>query len=227
MAISFPHDAASTAPPAFSIPRLRDLGRHALPTVIEGTVIPVVVFWLAVRMLGPWTALLVGLGWVYVTIVRRLVLRRRVPGVLLIAAVTATCRVVVALSTHSIVLYFLQPSVGTVMTALAFLVSAGMGRPLAARLAHDFCPLPDGWSEQSWVRRFFLRISLLWGLVFLANAAFTAWLALSQSVETIALARPAGAGALTLTAIGISVVYFRRMLHRHQTPAAVVVEAAR
>jgi hypothetical protein len=212
--------SSTVEPSAFRLPAPAAFVRHALPTVLEGTIFPVVIFWLAIRLLGPWTALFVGLGWVYATIARRLIARRRVPGVLVIAAVTATARTIVTLVTHNLVVYFLQPSVGTVLTSLAFLLSVIAGRPLAARLAHDFCPLPEGWTEKTWVRRFFQRITLLWAMVFLANAALTVWLALSQSVETVALARPAGAAALTITAIGLSVWHFRRSLSRHEPRAA-------
>lgn len=201
---------------AFAVPPLSDLARHALPTVVEGTILPVAVFWVALRALGPWSALFVGLGWVYVCIVRRLVQGRRVPGVLVIAAATATCRVALAVLTNSLTLYFLQPSLGTVMMSLAFLASVLLNKPLAARLAHDFLPLPDGWSEQAWVRRFFLRISLLWAFVLLANAAVSVWLVLSQSVEVITLARPAAAAGLTIAAIGFSVWHFRRALAVHE-----------
>lgn len=200
----------------FHLPPLRDLVRHALPTIIEGTLVPVVVFWTAIHFLGPWTALGVGLAWVYLAIARRLVTHQRVPGVLLIAAVTATGRTVLAVSTHSLLLYFLQPSLGTAMMAVAFFVSVLAGRPLAARLAHDFCPFPDGWVDKRWVREFFLRISLLWAVVLLANAALTVWIALSQSVQVIAVARPAGAGVLTLAAIGASTWHFQRSLRRHE-----------
>jgi hypothetical protein len=202
--------------PQFSVPPLSTMVRHALPTVIEGTVVPVAVFWVALRIVGPWTALFVGLGWVYVCIARRVVQRRRVPGVLVIAAATATCRVALAVATDSLTLYFLQPSVGTVAMSLAFLVSVLANRPLAARLAHDFLPMPDAWVEQAWVRRFFLRISLLWAAVLLANAALGVWLVLSQSVEVIALVRPATASALTVTAIGASIWHFRRSLAVHE-----------
>jgi hypothetical protein len=204
------------AEPAFELPPWRDFVRHALPTVVEGTLIPVVVFWAAIRLVGPWTALGVGVAWVFLAIARRVVMRQRVPGVLIIAAVTATCRTLLAVSTHSLVVYFLQPSLGTAMMALAFLVSVVAGRPLAARLAHDFCPLPDGWVDKSWVRAFFLRISLLWAVVLLVNAALTIWLALSQSVQVIAVARPLAAGMLTLSAIVASAWHFQRSVRRHE-----------
>ncbi len=202
--------------PAFTLPHWREFLGHALPTVVEGTLIPVAVFWIAIRTLGPWAALLVGLAWVYATIVRRLIQRRRVPGVFVLAAITATCRTALAFSTHSLVLYFLQPSLGAVMVSIAFFASVVAGRPLAARLALDFCPLPAGWADKAWVRAFFLRISLLWALVLLANAGLTVWLALSQSVEVTAVARPLAAGALTVTAIVLSAWHFLRSLRRHE-----------
>ena len=60
----------------FEIPRLRILARHALPNVIEGTLIPVGLFLVMLHVLGLWGAMVVGLGWSYVAILRRVVARR-------------------------------------------------------------------------------------------------------------------------------------------------------
>jgi hypothetical protein len=201
---------------SFTLPHWRDFVSHALPTIVEGTLVPVALFWVALQLTGPWVALLVGLTWVYGTIARRLLCRQRVPGVFVLAAVTATARTLIAFGTHSLVLYFLQPSLGTALVSLAFLGSVFARRPLAARLAHDFCPLPDGWTDKTWVHEFFLRISLLWAFVLLANATISAWLAVSQSIGVVVVARPLSAGVLTVSAIGASVWHFTRTVRRHE-----------
>ena len=51
-----------SAIPHFEIPRLRTLARHAVPHVIEGTVVPLVLFLLTLHFVGVWGAVLIGMG---------------------------------------------------------------------------------------------------------------------------------------------------------------------
>src|SRR5947207_12671266 len=123
------------------IPNFRVLGRHVVPRVIEGTVIPLALFVVGLHVLGIWAAMIAGLVWMYAAIFLRIALHRRVPGVLVIGAITLTARTVIALAAHSVIVYFLQPSLGTILVGAAFLLSVPLDRHLAARLAADFCPL--------------------------------------------------------------------------------------
>src|SRR5690242_16812404 len=129
-------------PVHFEIPSLRALARHAIPRVLEGTVIPLALFIVTLRVLGVWGAMGVGLLWGYGLIALRLVLRRRVPGVLLIGTATFTGRAIIAALAHSTFIFFLQPTLGSAAIAAAFLLSVPLGKPLAAKLADDFCPIP-------------------------------------------------------------------------------------
>src|SRR5919198_2966460 len=103
--------------PHFEIPRLRTLARHAAPHVVEGTVIPLALFLLTLRFVGVWGAVLIGLGWTYAAVVRRLVMGQRVPGILVLTAVTLTARTVIAMGAGSVVVYFLQPTPRTPLVA--------------------------------------------------------------------------------------------------------------
>ena len=132
------------APVRMEIPDIRTLLRHATPRFVEGTLVPLVLFLVGLRFLGVWAAMIAGLVWVYSAIGIRLWLRRPVPGLLALGAVTLTARTIVAIISHSVVVYFLQPSLGTMLVASAFLLSVPLDKPLAGRLAADFCPLPDG-----------------------------------------------------------------------------------
>ncbi len=201
--------------PHFEIPRLRTLARHAIPHVIEGTVVPLVLFLLMLHFVGVWGAVLIGMGWTYVAVGRRLVTGRRVPGILLLAAVTVTARTAVAIASGSVVVYFLQPTLGTALVAGAFLLSVPLGRPLAERLARDFCPIPTGVLAQTPVRQFFLRITLLWAFTQLANASLTLWLLLSQSLATFLVAKTLVSWGLTGSAILVSTIWFHRSMRRH------------
>src|SRR6476659_3011904 len=134
------------------IPDLRTVRRHAAPRFIEGTMIA-------------------GLVWVYSAILVRAITRRPIPGILLLGALTITARTVIALASGSVVVYFLQPSLGTMLVAGAFLLSVPLDKPLAGRLAADFCPLPDDVHANTHVRRFFRQVSLLWAFAWTAQTA--------------------------------------------------------
>jgi hypothetical protein len=212
--------------PHFEIPRLRTLARHAVPHVLEGTVIPLALFLLTLHFVGVWGAVLIGLGWTYAAVARRLLMRQRVPGILLLTAMTLTARTVVAMSSGSVVLYFLQPTLGTALVAGAFLLSVPLGRPLAERLARDFCPIPSGVLAHAPVRRFFLQITLLWAFTQLANAAVTLWLLFSQSLATFLVAKTLVSWGLTGSAIAVSTIWFHRSMRRHGVLAPRRAETA-
>lgn len=199
----------------FTVPRLGVLARHAAPRVLEGTIAPVAIFLLALHFLPVMGAIVAGLGFVYGVIGWRLLTGRRVPGILVLGALTLTARSVLAVATGSVFLYFLQPTLGTVLVAAAFLVSAGAGRPLAGRLARDFCPIPDDVAAAAPMRRFFTQITVLWAVAELVNAAIVLWLLLSQSVSVFVVTRTASGIAVTAVAVALSVLWFRRSMAEH------------
>ena len=199
----------------WEIPRLRSLARHAVPHVVEATIIPLTIFYLSLWLIGVWGALLAALGWSYAAVVRRLIMRRRVPGILVLGSLALTVRTVVAFGSGSVYVYFLQPTLGTMVVAAAFLLSVPAGRPLAERLAGDFCPLPQSLLATPAVRRFFMRISLLWALTNMLNAVVTLWLLVSQDLATYLVAKTVTSWVITGGAIAISTVWFKRSMRRH------------
>jgi hypothetical protein len=209
--------------PLFRIPRLRVMARHAAPNVVVGTLAPTALFLLGLRLLGVWGAIVLGVVWVYGVIAVRLLRRGRVPGLLLLGAVTITARTVIALATGSVFLYLLQPSLGTALVAVAFLASVPAGRPLAERLAHDFVPIPPDILADGRVKRFFVRVTLLWGCAHLLNAAVSVWLLLSQSIGVVVMARTATSLLVTGSAILVSTLWFRRVIASAPHTAAVRV----
>ena len=201
--------------PPLEIPRLRAMARHALPSLVEASLVPLAVFYGALWLVGVWGGLVAALLWSYTAVARRLVSREPVPGLLVLGAVGLTARTVVAAASGSVFVYFLQPTLTTVVVAGVFLVSVPAGRPLAERLAGDFCPLPDTFMGSPPVRRFFARITVLWAFVQLANAAVSLWLLATQPVATYVVARTATSWLLTGGAVLASTLYFKRSMHRH------------
>ena len=68
------------------LPRLRELAKRAAPQVIEATLIPLALFYLALWALGSKGAICTALGWTYLALLRRIWRKERLPGVLVIAA---------------------------------------------------------------------------------------------------------------------------------------------
>ena len=194
----------------FEIPRLTHLALHALPRVVEGMIAPVVVFYAGLALLGLDGALVTAVAWVYGGIVVRLVRRRPVPGTLVLAALGVTARAAMAAVTGSAVVYFLQPTLGTLLVAMAFLASVPLRRPLAAKVATDLVPLPDGFLANRHVQRLFLRLSLLWSLVFTLNTGLSVWLLFRHSIVAYLWIRTPAVALLGAAAVVISVWGFKR-----------------
>jgi hypothetical protein len=204
---------------ALELPPLRTMAWRALPRLIEGAVIPTLLFLGLLQLGGRWAAIAGALGWSILVVGTRLALRRPVPTIVLLGVGALALRTTLALVAHSSFVYFLQPTVGTATVGICLILSAMAGRPLVLRLARDFCPLPDDVMAHSHLRRFFLGMSVLWGVVQLLNAALTLWLLLSQSVGTFVLLRTTMAHTLTITTIAVSVVWFRRVTRPIAQPA--------
>ena len=194
------------------LPAPRVMARHALPQLLESTIAPAAVFYAILSLLGLRGALLATLAWTYLALARRLFTRRHVPGMLVIASAVLTVRTATALATGSGFVYFLQPTVATFLVAAAFLISVPAGKPLAERLAKDFCPLDPALFKRPYVQRFFLRISLLWTFALFVNAALGLWFLLSQSLGNFVLLKTSVTMLVIAAAIAISTAWFRRML---------------
>jgi hypothetical protein len=175
--------------PLYRLPSLRVLARRAVPHLIEATLIPLALFYGCLWLAGTTGAILAALTWAYAALARRWLTGRPLPGLLLLGAAGLTARTAVALASGSTFVYFLQPSLTTVVVAGAFLISTRAGRPLAERLAADFVVLPPEVLASPVVRRVFVRITVLWGLVNLFNAAATIVLLLSQPMPVYVAAR--------------------------------------
>ena len=197
------------------IPDLRTVLRHAAPRFVECTLVPLVLFLVFLRLLGVWGAMTAGLVWVYSLLLVRACTHRRIPGILMLGALTLTARTIIAILADSVVVYFLQPSLATMLVAGAFLLSVPLDRPLAGRLAADFCPLSTEMHANTHVRRFFRQISLLWAFVQAANAGITVWLLFSQSLSTFVLLRTVVSASVTIVAIVASALWFKRSMGRN------------
>jgi hypothetical protein len=203
------HDAV----PVIQLPPVRHLAVRVGRSVVEGTLMPLALFYGCMASMGLVGAVMTALAWTYIGIGRRLVKRQPIPGMLLIGALLMTARTIIALMTGSVFLYFLQPTLGTFMVAGLFLVSAPLGRPLTQKVATDFCPLEARVIETPAIARFFGRISLMWGLVYTTNGAATLWLLFDgHSVGVFLLIKAIVSATVTWLTVGASYLFLRRTL---------------
>jgi hypothetical protein len=186
--------------------------RHALPSLVEGTIGPAAVFYIVLVMAGFRGAIIAALCWSYLAFARRLMRKERIPGLLLLGVALITLRTVVSFITGSAFIYFAQPTLGTALVAVIFLGSVIAGRPLAERLAHDFCPLDPDVMSRPFLRKFFLRISLMWCAVLAANAGFVMWLLVESSLKAFVVERMLVSTVLTVGGIVLSFLWFLRVM---------------
>ena len=199
---------------SITIPNLRDAVRHAVPNLVEGKLVPVVLFVGLLELTGSTWALLAALAWSLGSIGVRRSLSRRVPGIVVLSAVALVARTIAALATGSMVIYFLQPTITTVLVGLAFLVSVGRRNPLALRLACDVLPFDEATTSHPLVRQFFVRLSVIWAMTSLVNATITIWLLLTQSTTTFVLVKSVLGPATAGVTIAIGLVWFRLTMMR-------------
>jgi len=215
-----------THPSSVVLPRMTALIRQAIPRLLESVVAPLVVFYAALAALGLTGALIAAVAWVYAGVGWRLIRRRPVPGTMLLAAIAITARAALGWWSGSAVVYFIQPELGTICIAFAFLASVRLRRPLVERLTCDYIHLPAFVLRHERVRRFFARITLLWAFVLLTNSVMSIWLLLNQSIGTYLIVRTAAVAAISGTAAAFSVLAFLRLLRRLHVEAPKALSAA-
>jgi len=186
--------------PSSLVAVLLALGRRLLPYLIESTVIPTILFYVVDAAMDTRSALLAGLTWSYVAIVRRVVVGRRVPVLLLLAALGLTVRTVLYVGTDSAAIYFSQEIIHDFATAGLFAASIVLGRPLVARFARDFCSLDPEVERRPVMARLFERLTYLWVGVNLASAV--SQLSLLLTVSTPVYVGTSTVAAWTITATG-------------------------
>jgi uncharacterized membrane protein len=217
------------------LPSVKHLASHALPTLVESSLGPAVLFYVMLSLVGFRGALIAALVWSYAAAGRRILRRERIPALLALGLGLLTARSIIAFFTKSAFLYFAQPTAGTIFVALLFFGTAIAGRPLVERLAHDFCPLDEALTAQPLVRRFFLRVSYLWAVVLLVNSGFVLWLLVASSLHAFVIERTLVTWVLMGGGIVFSTVWFVRTMRRggitvkfgaaHTPQTAVAIEA--
>ena len=175
--------------------------RRLVPYLVEATFVPLVLFYVFLLSWGLTAAFLAAAGWSYAAVVRRLVGRRPIPALLVLACLGITMRTVLYLCSGNSFVYFVQPILRTTLTAIVLGASVVIGRPLIARFASDFCPLTPEVELLPGISGLFRRLTYLWAGVNLLAAAVS--LTLLLTVPTAVFVGTATLAAWVLTCTGV------------------------
>jgi hypothetical protein len=171
-------------------------------------------FYLYLSLINFEAAMAAALCWSYGALARRMLGRRGVPPILLLASVGLTVRTVVALGSGSKTMYFLGPIVGTVAVAGVFLGSILTDRPMIGRLAVDFCPLTPEVAALPAVIKLFTGLTVLWAGVNLLSAATTFGLMVTLPLKTFVASKTLVSLAITFSAVALTVAWSLRIARR-------------
>ena len=180
---------------------------RSAPRIIEASLIPSALFYCSLVLIGIGAAYAVAILWLYGIVATRLIRRRRVSPLLVLAVVGITIRTIVAVASGSTFVYFLQQVAGSLVVGCVFLVSVALRRPIVESLALDFWPLTPEMRSHPSVVRLLRRLTFLWAGINLAIFAATLTLLLVLPLPAyVALKQPV---AWSITAAGIAITIDR------------------
>jgi hypothetical protein len=193
---------------------LAAVARRGLPGVLEASLVPSAIFLIATATLGATLAMVAVLVWGYSTILRRAIVCRAVPPLLVLAMFGLTIKTLVGILSGSTFVYVLQPVATMVAVAAVFVGSLLLGRPLIARIAHDFCPIAPEVASRPAVIRLFAGLTALWASAQLCNAGATLGMLFSMPTNLFVVVKPAASLAISATAVVVTVWWALRTARR-------------
>ncbi len=186
--------------------------RHALPKILEGSVVPLAAFALGIRLWGETGAVISGLAVALALFGWRLSRGHR-PTIFLLGSIGLLVqRSIVALWTGDLTAYLIQPSIIDLLTAAFFVGSVLLRRPFVGRLAADLFPIPDDVRARPRFRRTFARLTIAWAGVALANGAVQLWAVLFGTIDVYLAAKAFLLLGTVVPAVLVTVVAGRRLV---------------
>lgn len=187
------------------LPGKRAVAGHAVRYLTIGMLIPTVIFYAGYRYCGLQAAVWGSLVWSIGIVIHRMVGSQRVEATLVFGLALTVIRGVIGVSTGSAFLYLLQPVISTYATGVILLGSVVIGHSFAQSAVRDFLPLPLSLLRRPRVHRLSVRLTALWGTMYLMNAAGTTWLILNNDVGRFVVVSKLFGLALTALTVLVSV----------------------
>lgn len=159
--------------------------------------------------------LLAALAATWLTALIRKVATGSVPGLLTISAIVLTVQTAIVLLTGAFWLYLLQFPIAHLAMSVLFARTARGPAPLVARLASEMLSLRQPVKHHPGLHRFFQGATWLWAGVFLLMTIGLGVLMVTEPLSAFVMLSTLVTVAITGAGIGVSLLWFRSVLHRH------------
>ena len=162
------------------------LARRGVPTFAAEGVLPILVLY------GAWHLFGLTAGIVFAAVVSAFVVvwqirRGHDAPVARITLVFLAVQAAIGIASHSATVYLAQPIVLSAGWGMAYLVSAGIGRPLVGLFAQAWYPFPRWFRQTDPFKRVYGIQSLVWGAYFLVRSGVRLAVLLNGSLESFLL----------------------------------------
>jgi len=134
-----------------------------------------------------------------------------IPAILMLATLGLTIKTLVGLASGSTFAYFVQPVATTVILSMVFLGSVVIGRPIIARLAHDFCPIHPDVAARQPVMQLFAGLTVLWAVVHIVIGGATFAMLVTLPVAQFVALKTVTSFGVSAAAIVVTVVWALRI----------------
>lgn len=131
----------------------------------------------------------------------------------------------IALWTKNPNAYFVPGAAWGAVSGLMFLLTAVLGQPVSSMFAMALENKPREYYELPSVRRVHVRVTAIWGLIFLGRSLFRAFLIANDQTELLGASAVFLGYPLTAGMVGLSVVFLRRAAKRFEVPVVEVADS--
>jgi hypothetical protein len=203
-------------------PVLLAVARRGLPGIIEASLVPAAIFLLASSFLGARVAMIAVLVWAGAAFAWRRHGGRTMPTLVIVTLCGLAVRTLIGVASGSTFAYFVQPIATMVAIATVFVLSVLLGRPLVARIAHDFCPIAPDVATRPAVVELFAALTVLWAVAPLLTAAATLTMLLSLNTTLFVVLKPVVTLGISAAAVAVTIFWALRTAHREELVFATV-----
>jgi hypothetical protein len=179
----------------------------------ESLGLPVAGYLVGEQLGGRDTGMLAATGVVWLTVIGRKVLTRRVPSLLTISALVLTLQTAVVIVTGSVLFFLLQFPLANLGLCVLFARTAPTRKPLVAQLAAEVVALRHP-SHHPGLHRFFQGATWLWAGIFFVTTVGLAVLMAIETVKVFLLLTTAVTIGGVVAGTCLSVLWFVRVLRR-------------
>lgn len=171
-----PPDPAPSRPPPLRLGDLRPAFQVALQRFSVGGLIPILIFYVLLKLSGPGAGILGGTTASLIALGMRFRQVGRVDPVVVVPMVIILIQGALALAFNSVELYLAAPAIENAMWGVVLLVSVAIGRPLVLSVVLELNLVPPAYQGAPPIRRALRLVTILWALGAFVKSGVRLWL---------------------------------------------------